>query len=109
MSPEHTAYVGMGSGEIVLPAGIAGVGPGEALPDRLRSLIAVQRGREITLSPIRSTKVVMGDGKVALPARISRIVLNKAFSDLVGGAIVVKRSRKIALRPQHVADFHLCA
>ena len=98
----------MGDGEVVLPAGIARIGPDEALPDLLRSLMVVKRGREVALSPICDTKDVMGDGKFALPARISRIVPNEALSDLVGGAIVVKRRREIALRPQHVADSHLC-
>ena len=48
---QHEANIVIRVGEVVLPAGIARITRDEALPDRLRSPIAVERGREVALSP----------------------------------------------------------
>ena len=84
--------------------GISGIGCGEALSDRLRGLIAVERGREIALSPKHVADVVVRDGEVALPGGISGIGCGEALYDRLRGLIAVERGRKIALSPKHTAD-----
>jgi hypothetical protein len=94
----------MGEGKVALPAGIAGVGPDEALPDRLCSLIAVERGREVALIPQHKADVVIRIGRVMLPAGISGIDFDETLPNLLRSPEAVERGREVALSPQHEAN-----
>src|SRR5262249_57685527 len=94
----------MRDGEIVLPAGISGVGGGGAVRGREGGLIAVERGREIALMPEHIADPVMGHGELTLPASISGVGGGQVLPDRVRGLIAVERGREIALIQVHIAD-----
>ena len=61
------SYIPVTNGQAALPAGISGVGGGEALSDRVRGLIALERGGEIALSLEHAANPLVRGGEVALP------------------------------------------
>src|SRR5262249_61764441 len=74
-------------GQIALPAGISEIGSGEALADRVRGLIAVERGSKIALSLEHIADFVMRDGVVTLPTGISGIGREGGLYGKGGGVI----------------------
>ena len=75
---QHVADLVVGDGEIALPAGIAGVGLGQAVGNGEAVLVGFQRLGEIALRHQHVADPVVGDGEIALPAGIAGVGLGQA-------------------------------
>jgi len=75
-----------------LPAGVSGVGLGEAVSDRQRRAEALQRRRQVALSPLHVADPPMRRRQVALPA--GEKALARSQSSLPSRCSMVSRRRK---------------
>jgi hypothetical protein len=66
--------------------------------------MAVERGREVALSPQYAADVVIRIGRVILPAGISGIDFDETLPNRLRSLMAVERRREVALIPQHEAD-----
>ena len=77
----------------------AGIAFDEVLPNRLRSLKAVERSREVALSPQHEANIVIRVGEVVLPAGIAGVAADEALPDRLCSLIAVERGREVTLSP----------
>src|SRR5208282_4139684 len=68
----------------MLPARIAGIGLGEALPDGERGAVGLEAPRQIALFHEHVADPTLRDRQIALPARIAGIGLGEALERLPG-------------------------
>ena len=82
----------------MLPAGIAGVGLGQAVADGEAVAVGFQRLGEIALRHLHVADLLVGDGEIALPAGIAGIGLGQALADGEAVAVGFQRLGEVALR-----------
>jgi hypothetical protein len=68
--------------QISLPAGVAGIGGGEALPDGEGGAIAVEGLGEVALGAEHVADLVLRNREVALPAGVAGIGRGSALADV---------------------------
>jgi hypothetical protein len=95
---------GMSNGEFALPAGVGGVGRGEALVDDDVFAKSGQRLVEAALLPVDVADTGMGDGDFALPAGVGGVGRGEASVDDEVFAESGQRLVEAALLPVEVAD-----
>src|SRR5712692_6693096 len=91
-------------GKVAHPAGIVGIGGGQATADTETSFILLHGRSEIAASLLNKTDACMADAEIVLPTDVAGIGGGEAADDASFRVVRLQRPGEIAQLPESVAD-----